>query len=75
MPKANEASNKMLEGKPLEEVFTRLNKKKPYSPRKPVDEPSVNLAGHEESVNGANISMHRGAPISIALYDMNKARI
>lgn len=67
----------MLEGKEQEEVFSRLSKKKPYQPKRPVDEqPSVVAINPptEEGVPVANISMHRGAPISIALYDMNKIR-
>jgi hypothetical protein len=61
----------MLEGKQQEEVFSRLSKKKPHSPKKPTDEaPIVAVDGDVEK-----ITMHRGAPISVALYDMNKARI
>ena len=43
MPKACEASKMILEGKILEPVFDRLSKKKIYSPKKPIDEPSVVL--------------------------------
>ena len=61
----------MLEGKPQEEVFSRLSKKKQYSPKKLADEaPIIAVDGDVEK-----ITMHRGAPISVALYDMNKARI
>lgn len=70
MPKAIEASNKMLEGKPQEEVFSRLSKKKPYEQRRGVDEPST-----VHNASNVQIKMHRGAPISVALYDMNKAQI
>lgn len=62
----------MLEGKEREPVFDRLHKRKAYEPRKNIDEPSVNLAPPEEAPT-AQIQMHRGAPISVALYEMNKA--
>jgi hypothetical protein len=68
MFKANEASNKMLELKNLGGVFERLYEKKPYVPRKNADEVSV----APEEASHATIQMHRGAPISVALYEMNK---
>lgn len=71
MFKASEASNKLLEGKVREGVVERLNKRKPYSPKRNTDEVSVGLVAPEDQPI-ANIQMHRGAPISVALYEMNK---
>jgi hypothetical protein len=68
MFKASEASNKMLEGKDRGQAFERLHKKKVYSPRKNADEVSV----APEDAAPVNIPMHRGAPISVALYEMNR---
>lgn len=71
MFKASDASNKMLEGKDRGQAHERLYKRKPYSPRRNADEPSVGLVAPED-IEPIAIKMHRGAPISEALYNMNK---
>jgi hypothetical protein len=68
---ASEASSKLLEGQDRGQVFERLAVKKPYKPRKNVDEPSVNLVNDDETPK-AQVTMHRGAPICVALYEINQ---
>ena len=55
----------MLEGKLNEPVFERLSKK-------PEPKKQETLDASEASVAVASISLHRGAPISVALYDLHK---
>lgn len=69
MPKALEASAKMLEGKPQEEVFSRLYKRKEYQPRQPTDAEEPHMHANPQ------IKLHRGTDISTALNDLHKTRL
>lgn len=60
----------MLEGKERKPVFERLAKVKPISERVGVDEP-IDI---QNVASNAQIKMHRGAPIQVALYDLNKMK-
>ena len=64
-PVALKASNRMLEGKLNEPVFERLSKK-------PDSKKNEALDVSEPSVTVPLISLHRGVPISVALYDLAK---
>jgi hypothetical protein len=67
MPKACEASNKMMEGKLTEAVFDRLSKRK---------EKATVLTPAEVSIEQDPIvQMHRQCPISDALYDLHKMKL
>ena len=69
-PQALEASNKMLENKPREPVFERLSKNQPKAPKRPPADEAVEVKKSEEN----QIKMHRGAPIQVALYDLQRLK-
>jgi len=63
----------MIEGK-LPEVFERLSTFRQYPSIASKKDEAAQLQT-EDSIQIAEISMHRGAPISEALYSLNKLKI